>query len=115
MKKRTIAIFACLAFVAGLTLAHAADVQRGKKLFEDPKLGGGTTGKSCATCHEDGVGLGKDLFKRDHYSIMGQEKSSIEGVVNACIEIPLGGKPLDPKGEDMQDLLAYMRTLVEGK
>ncbi|MEJ2691244.1 MAG: hypothetical protein P8130_15145 [Deltaproteobacteria bacterium] len=96
-------------------MAHAADVQRGKKLFEDPHLGDGTTGKSCKTCHEDGVGLGKDLFKRDHYSIMGQEKSSIEEVVNVCIQYPLGGKPIDPKGKDMQDLVAYIRTLVERK
>lgn len=114
MKKKTIVILACVAFFGGLSLAHAADAHRGKKLFEDPKFGGGTTGKSCATCHPNGAGLGADLFKRDHYSIMGMEKSSIEGVVNACIKIPLGGKPIDPKGEDMQDLLAYMRTIVGG-
>lgn len=112
MKKRTIAILACFVFVGCASLALGADVQHGKKLFEDPTLGGGTTGKSCKSCHEGGMGLGKDLFNRKHYSIMGMEKSSIEGVVNACIEIPLGGKPIDPKGKDMQDLLAYMRTIA---
>lgn len=115
MKKRTIAIFACCAMVGCYSLAHGADAQRGKKLFEDPRLGGGTTGKSCATCHVDGEGFGKDLFQRNRYSIMGQEKPNIEDVVNLCIKIPLGGKPIDPKGKDMQDLLAYMRTLVSGK
>lgn len=115
MKKKIIAVLACFAFVGTLSLAHAADAQRGKKLFEDPNLGGGTTGKSCATCHEGGAGLGEDLFTRDKYFIMGKEKSSLEEVVNVCIEIPLGGHAIDPKGEDMQDLVAYMRTLVEGK
>ena len=115
MRKKTIAMLACAALIGGLSLAHAADVEKGKKLFEDPTLGGGTTGKSCATCHEDGVGLGKDLFERDHYMIMGQDKKTIEDVVNICIKVPLGGTPIDPKGSDMQDLVAYMRTLVEGK
>jgi len=32
-------------------------VDRGKALFNDPKLGGGTSGNSCNTCHPDGKGL----------------------------------------------------------
>jgi len=111
MKKKTIAILVCAAFFGGLSLAHAADAERGKKLFEDPKLGGGTTGKSCATCHEGGSGIGDDIFTRDKYYIMGKEKSSLAGVINVCIEYPLGGHAIDPKGNDMQDIIAYMREL----
>jgi cytochrome c len=115
MKKKTIATLICVALGGGISWAHAADVERGKKLFEDPKLGGGTTGRSCVTCHKGGARLGKDLFKKDHYTIMGQEKSSIEDVVNVCIENPLGGHSIDPEGKDMQDLIAYMKVLTGGE
>ncbi|WP_459946334.1 hypothetical protein [Desulfocastanea catecholica] len=37
-----------------LTLAYAADVYKGKARFASPILGGGTTGKSCMTCHDGG-------------------------------------------------------------
>lgn len=110
--KKTIAMFVGVALAGGLSYAHAADAERGKKLFEDPKLGGGTTGNSCATCHEGGAGLSKDMFHRKSYSIMGMEKPSLEAVVNACIETPLGGHPIAPEGKDMQDLIAYMKVLT---
>ena len=31
---------------------------------------------------------------------------------NVCIEKPLGGTAIDLQGEEMQDLIAYMKTLV---
>ena len=75
-------------------------------------FGGGTTGKSCMSCHEGGKGLGSDLFERKEYTIMGMDKKSLADVVNVCIEHPLGGTAIDTQGEEMQDLLAYMHTLV---
>jgi len=88
-----------------LSLANAGNVDKGKALFESPTLGGGTTGKSCKSCHPGGKNLGGDLFDR---------KDSLAAMVNTCIEKPLGGTAIDPKGEEMQDLLAYMKTLVAG-
>lgn len=43
---------------------------------------------------------------------MGMEKNSVEEIVNVCIEKPLGGVAIDPAGEEMGDLIAYMKTLV---
>ncbi len=106
-----------LVAVAGMLLvgatAHAADAENGKKLFESATLGGGTTGKSCMTCHADGAKFGADLFERKEYTIMGMKQESLAGVINVCIEKPLGGKAIDPKGSEMADIIAYMRTLVQ--
>ena len=43
---------------------------------------------------------------------MGTKKASLADVINVCIETPLEGKAIDPKGKEMQDLMAYMKTLV---
>jgi cytochrome c553 len=108
--KKTLVLVAAL-MMAG-TLAYAANADKGKILFESPRLGGGTTGKSCASCHEGGKGLGSDLFERKQFTIMKMEKKTLADVVNVCIENPLGGKAIDPQGQEMQDLIAYMKTLV---
>jgi len=110
MKK--ILVLATALMIAG-TMAHAASADKGKALFESPRLGGGSTGKSCNTCHAGGKGLGKDLFaERKQFTIMGMGKKTLAEVNNVCIEKPLGGKAIDPNGQEMQDLIAYMKTLV---
>lgn len=111
MKKMFILTIATV-MVSGLSFAYAANIDKGQVLFESPTLGGGTTGKSCKSCHDDGKGLGNDLFDRKQLTIMGMDKDSLAEVVNVCIERPLGGKAIDPQGEEMQDLTAYMKTLV---
>lgn len=113
--KKKFALAIGMLMVGGLSLAQAADPEKGKALFESPTLGGGTTGKSCKSCHAGGKNLGGDLFERQRHNIMGADKESLAAVVNVCIEKPLGGKAIDPKGEEMQDLLAYMQTLVAAK
>jgi len=110
--KKMIILATALTMAGGLSLANAGNVDKGKALFASPTLGGGTTGKSCQTCHPGGKKLGSDLFERQRLSIMGLGKASVAEVVNVCIEKPLGGTAIDPKGEEMQDLLAYMKTLV---
>ena len=32
-------------------------------------------------------------------------------VINFCIEKPLAGHAIDPKGQDMADLIAYLKSL----
>jgi len=102
-----------LALIAGLSVAYAADVEKGKELFNSPTLGGGTSGMSCMSCHDGGEGLGNDLFDRSEYTIMGMKKASLAEVVNVCIENPLEGEAIDPQGDDMQNLIAYMKTLLK--
>ena len=110
--KKTFILVTALMMTGGLTLAYAANVNKGKALFESPSLGGGTTGKSCSTCHEGGKNLGTDLFERQQLTIMKMEKKSLADVVNVCIEKPLGGVAIDTQGQEMEDLIAYMKTLV---
>ncbi len=110
--KKAFILVAALMMTGGLTLAYAASIEKGKTLFESPSLGGGTTGKSCSTCHEGGKKLGSDLFERKQFTIMKKDKKSLAEVVNICIEKPLGGTAIDTEGQDMKDLIAYMKTLV---
>lgn len=112
MKEKMFILATALVMAVTLSLAYAADADKGKALFESPTLGGGTTGKSCSSCHPDGKGLGGDLFDRKKLAIMDMDKDSVEEVVNVCIENPLGGTAIDPQGEEMQDLIAYLKTLV---
>ena len=113
MKKIIVTTISVLFVTALLATAWAADSKKGEASFKNPEFAGGTKGKSCWTCHENGDGLGKDLFTGTEYTIMGMEKKSLADVVNVCIERPLGGKAIDTKGEEMADVLAYMKELVE--
>jgi cytochrome c2 len=111
MKK--ISIFtAALLIAGGLSFAYAANIDKGKALFESPTLGGGTTGKSCKTCHAGGRNFGADLFERKQLTIMGKKVTDVAAIINVCIEKPLGGTAIDTNGEEMQDLIAYMKTLL---
>jgi hypothetical protein len=115
MKGKMFILATALVMAGTLSLAYAADIDKGKALFESPTFGDGTTGKTCKSCHPGGEGLGADLFDRKTITIMGMEKNSVEEVVNVCIENPLGGNAIDTEGEEMQDLVAYMKTLVDKK
>jgi hypothetical protein len=103
-------VVAVLMTAGGVHLAQTGNADKGKVLFESAALGGATTGKSCATCHDGGKGLGSNLFERKHFTIMGVEKNSLADVINVCIEEPLGGTGLDPRGEEMNNLIASMKT-----
>ena len=58
------------------------------------------------------MNLGSDLFERKQITIMKMDKNSLEEVINICIEKPLGGVAIDTQGQDMKDLVAFMKTLV---
>ncbi len=75
-------------------------MEKGKALFNDPKLGGGTAGVSCNSCHPDGKGLEKAA-----------DMKSLEKQVNLCIKNALKGKGIDPKSAEMADLIAYLKSL----
>lgn len=92
-----------------IAIAYAGgNVEKGKALFNDPKLG--TSGKSCNSCHPDGKGLEQAGTKKE-FNIMGKSQKSLEEAVNFCIEMALKGKPIDPKGPDMADIVAYIKSL----
>lgn len=101
MKGLRIAVFGVVCFGLMVVLASAAgDVEKGKILFNDPKLGGGTAGLSCNSCHQDGKGVEKAADRKD-----------LDKQVNACIRNALKGKGIDPKSAEMADIVAYIGSL----
>ena len=82
---------------------------RGKALFNDTMLAGGTTGKSCGACHPDGKGLEGAAFKQSWKTPAG-EFTSLEEAINGCIAMALKGTALDVKSEQMKDLVTYIKT-----
>lgn len=109
---RIIKILMLTMIALGLALSgvYAADVAKGKALFNDPKLGGATSGKSCNSCHPDGKGLEKAGTKKE-FNIMGKKQNGLAAAVNFCIENAMKGKAIDPKGEDMANIVAYINSL----
>jgi mono/diheme cytochrome c family protein len=109
---RTMAVIAILMLVASsLALAaHYTPVDRGKALFNDPKLGNGTAGKSCNTCHPDGKGL-EGIGSKKEWKTPGGTFRTIEQAVNICIEMALKGKALNVKSRQMKDLVSYLMSL----
>lgn len=88
------------------SLAYAAgDVEKGKALFNDPKLGDSANDSSCNSCHPDGKGLAGVAEKP------GESADTLVGVVNQCIKMALKGKELPPDSQEMKDIIAYMKTL----
>jgi mono/diheme cytochrome c family protein len=101
MKGLRTVVFVMVSFSLMFTLAMAAgDVGKGKALFNDPKLGGGTAGVSCNSCHPDGKGLERAA-----------DMKGLEKQVNACIKNALKGKGIDPKSAEMADIVAYLKSL----
>jgi len=99
---------ACTVFLAVLTVGvvfamqHEATAEKGKVLFNDPKLG--TTGRSCNDCHKDGTGLEKSGEKKD-----------LDEIVNSCITKGLKGKALKPRSVEMQSVILYLKGLGKEK
>ena len=98
--KNAVVMIVSLLLIAGIALAgeQKASIEKGKALFNDPKLG--TTGKSCNDCHKGGKGAEKAVGKKE----LGQ-------IVNGCITQGLHGKALDENSLEMQSLLLYINSL----
>lgn len=84
--------------------------ERGRVLFNDPKLGGGTSGNSCNTCHPDGKGLA-GVVKKKAWATPGGSHKTLEEAVNTCITMALKGKALKKDSKEMKDIVAYLKSL----
>jgi cytochrome c peroxidase len=101
MRRSALVVLIVLATVAGVSTVFAAEgasIEKGKALFNDPKLG--TTGKSCNSCHPDGKNIQKAAALSD-----------LEDIVNGCITHSIHGKALDPQSIEMQSLILYIKSL----
>jgi hypothetical protein len=108
---KIIALISIAMLLASAVFAmHHTPEDRGKTLFNDPKLGGGTSGKSCNSCHPDGKGL-EGVGSKMMWKNPGGEFKSLEEATNVCITLALKGKALDVKSEQMKDLVAYMKSI----
>lgn len=91
------------------SFAFADDIAKGRALYNDPKLGGGTRGKSCASCHPESSAA--RWIDKKEFTIMGKKAKSLEEAINICIENAMNGKAIDPKGADMKAMVAYIKSL----
>ena len=108
---KLIAVILIVMLASSALAMHHTPEDRGKTLFNDPKLGGGTSGKSCNTCHPDGKGLVGVAEKREWKNPGGMFKSLAE-TVNTCIVMALKGKALDVNSDQMKDLISYLKSLT---
>ena len=106
MKKLTgLVICGGMIWCSCVVAAELASVEKGKQLFGSEKLG--TSGKSCATCHQD-------LSKLKGVAALDEE--DLADIINQCIAGPLKGKKLDTGSAEMKSLVLYLKnTAVTGK
>ncbi|MFH1019821.1 MAG: hypothetical protein V1782_04280 [Pseudomonadota bacterium] len=112
MKIITTLLAAFSAVLAVTATCLGADIRPGRLLFESPALGGGTSGKTCLTCHEHGRDFSPETLTRKSYLVMGNPIGSLAGVINFCIEVALRGEAIAETGEEMNSLLAYLPIFI---
>jgi len=101
-----------MVIVVSLVAFAEGNAEKGKALFNDSKLGGGTSGKTCNSCHPEGKGVEIAAGKKE-FTIMGHKRNSLEEAVNGCIEGALKGKAIDVKSDDMANIVAYIKSLIK--
>ncbi|MBI4684325.1 MAG: hypothetical protein HY755_03900 [Nitrospirae bacterium] len=84
------------------------NAEKGKMYFDEPKFAGGSV--SCSSCHPGGKGLEKSAAKKEWKNPSGMWLK-LEDAINVCIIMANKGKTIDPKSEDMKDLVAYIKSL----
>ena len=103
MKKMSIIVCFSMTviFAAGFSIAaEKSSVEYGKKLFNDPTLGGSTNDKTCNSCHNNGKGLEK-----------AGTNPKLSKVINNCITKPLKGNKIDGRSVQMRSLKMYIQSL----
>jgi cytochrome c peroxidase len=101
MKKSITVIFALMAVPLFFAAAYGeGNAEKGKVLFNDPQLGGGKAGVSCNSCHPDGKNAAKEA-----------DDKGVRQIINTCIQKALQGNPIDPSSSQMDDLVAYLRSV----
>lgn len=78
--------------------------EKGRVLFNDPKLGGSATEKSCNSCHPDGKGFENVFRKR-------WAPGELESMINNCVSRVLKGNDLGTDSDEMKALVAYIQSI----
>ena len=95
-----IGLFGILSLFAGPVMGADASVELGKKLFEDPALGGSINDAKCSGCHPGGQGLEQS-----------GAKDNLAGMINFCIEKPLKGRKLPDNSVELESLKMFIKSL----
>jgi mono/diheme cytochrome c family protein len=112
---KIVALIALSMLLASVVVAmDKTPEEHGKALFNDTNLGGGTSGKSCASCHPDGKGL-EGINSKKEWKTPGGEFKTLEEAVNICVTMALKGAALDVKSEQMKDLVSYLKSIKPAK
>jgi len=99
MKKPILLLGVLLTIGFQAAAIEAPSVGLGKTLFESTELG--SRGNSCKTCHPQGKGLGKVGDFND---------TELKDIINACLRDALGAAMISPDSQEMDALLAYVRS-----
>lgn len=104
MHKLILAFTLILASALSAVAIEAPSTSLGKTLFEAGDLG--PKGRSCAACHPQGKGLDKvgdftDLELKD--------------IINACLRDAIGTEMISADSQEMNALLAYVRTFQKAQ
>lgn len=98
-------VFAVMLLVvccAGAATAGEASVAQGEKLFNDPKFGNASSGKSCNSCHAGGKGMEK----------AGKAGGKAQ-VINDCIVGKMKGQKVNGRTAEMRSMKKYIESLVK--
>jgi cytochrome c peroxidase len=77
-----------------------ASVELGRKLFNNPGLGGSKNSVNCNTCHQNG----EDLQNAG-------QKPNLTAIINQCIIGPLKGEAINDHTVAMESLRMYIMSL----
>lgn len=111
--KILIASIIVVGFVASIAFA-AGNAKKGKQLFNDTNLSGATSGISCNACHSNGQGLLNTGKKKTGFKTPGGTFTTLPAAINKCITMALKGKALKTHSIEMQDIIAYIKSLKKG-
>lgn len=115
MKTAKIAVLSLLAagLLVSVSFAAGGDVAKGKAMFNDAKLNGAPGVNSCNSCHPDGKALEKaGAMGRKDWTNPGGTWLALEDANNVCVIMAVKGKALDPRSQEMADLVAYIKSLA---
>jgi thiosulfate dehydrogenase len=93
--------------------ALLAVVDHGRDLWHGSLPSMSTNGLACGNCHPDAAASNPQTFPK-YQADLGKVIAFRE-MVNWCIQVPQGGKPLDVSSDDMVAMEAYAFNLYRGE
>jgi thiosulfate dehydrogenase len=87
-------------------------VNHGRDLWHGSNPSMSSNGLACGNCHPDAAASNPHTFPK--YQADLGKVITLREMINWCIQVPQGGKPLDISGDDMTAMEAYAFYLYRG-